>query len=114
MRKLKNEELGRLSVDEFKAAEKIPLILVLDNVRSLHNVGSVFRTADAFRIKAIYLCGYTGTPPNKEINKTALGSAETVSWTYFSTTKEAVASLKEERYRICSVEQADGATYLWR
>jgi 23S rRNA (guanosine2251-2'-O)-methyltransferase len=106
-RKLKNEELGRLTVQEFRDAEKLPVIIVLDNVRSLHNVGSVFRTADAFRIVAIYLCGYTGTPPNKEINKTALGATETVTWKFFATTMEAVRELKESSYLICSIEQTE-------
>jgi 23S rRNA (guanosine2251-2'-O)-methyltransferase len=111
-RKLKNEELGRLSVDEFKSAEKIPLIIVLDNVRSLHNVGSVFRTADAFRLKRIVLCGYTGTPPNKEISKTALGATESVEWVYFPSTIEAVKTLREEGALIYAVEQATDAIKL--
>lgn len=112
MRKLKNEELGRLTAEEFKAAEKLPVIIVLDNVRSLHNVGSVFRTADAFRLQALYLCGYTGTPPNKEINKTALGAADTVSWRYFKSTAEAIAALREDGYKICAVEQVEQAIAL--
>lgn len=112
MRKLKNEELGRLSAVEFRHAEKMPLVIVLDNIRSLHNVGSVFRTADAFRISEIYLCGYTGTPPNKEIYKTALGATETVNWKYFKTTREAVDHLKNGDFRICSVEQTENATSL--
>lgn len=105
MRKLNMSELNRLSVDEFKDAEKVPIVMVLDNVRSLHNVGSVFRTADAFRLTAIYLCGITATPPNKEIYKTALGSTESVTWHYFSTTKEALLALKHNNYILIAVEQ---------
>ncbi|MBC7865654.1 MAG: RNA methyltransferase [Bacteroidia bacterium] len=112
MRKLKNEELGRLSVEEFKSAEKIPLIIVLDNVRSLNNVGSIFRTADAFRLQAVYLCGCTGVPPNKEIHKTALGSTETVSWKYFKTTAEALTDLKTSEFKICAIEQAENSVSL--
>ena len=112
MRKLLNEELGRKSVDEFKRSAKTPLIVVLDNVRSLHNVGSVFRTADAFLVEALYLCGITGTPPNKEIQKTALGSAESVDWKYFKTTVEAVALLKQNGYKVFAIEQAEHAIAL--
>jgi 23S rRNA (guanosine2251-2'-O)-methyltransferase len=112
MRKLKNEELGRLSAEEFKSSGKLPVVLVLDNVRSLHNVGSVFRTADAFRLQAIYLCGYTGFPPDREINKTALGATETVDWKYFKTTAEAIAELKANHFKIYSVEQAENALLL--
>jgi 23S rRNA (guanosine2251-2'-O)-methyltransferase len=111
-RKLKNEELGRLSSNEFKQANKIPLIIVLDNVRSLHNIGSVYRTADCFLVEAIYLCGTSGTPPNKEINKTALGATETVNWKYFKTTLEAVEELKRERIRILALEQTENSVYL--
>ena len=89
MRKLKLSELNRISVEEFKTSEKTPIIVVLDNVRSLHNIGSIFRTADAFRLESIYLCGITGTPPNKEIHKTALGSTESVNWKYFENTLDA-------------------------
>src|SRR5438477_12429209 len=106
MRKLLNEELNRKSVDEFKTAAKTPVIIVLDNVRSLNNVGSVFRTADAFLVEAIYLCGITGTPPNKDIQKTALGSTDTVTWQYFKTTQEALDELKQNNYYICAIEQA--------
>lgn len=104
--KLKNEELNRLSTEEFRAAEKQPVVLVLDNVRSLNNVGSAFRTGDAFLVQEILLCGVTGTPPNKEIEKTALGATSTVAWRQFSTTLEAVGHLKAEGYRLFAVEQA--------
>lgn len=106
MEKLKLDQLGRKSVNEFKEAKKNPIIVVLDNVRSLHNVGSVFRTSDAFLIEALYLCGITGTPPNKEIQKTALGATESVAWTHFSSTKEAILELKERGYKILTLEQA--------
>ena len=112
MRKLLNEELPRLSKEEFKEEQKFPLVIVLDNVRSHLNVGSVFRTGDAFLIEAIYLCGITGTPPHRDIHKTALGSTETVSWKHFSSTMEAVKDLKKEGYRIVSVEQAENAVML--
>ncbi len=104
--KLKNEELNRLSVSEFKDAQKQPVIIVLDNVRSLNNVGSAFRTADAFLIEEIILCGVTGTPPNKEIEKTALGATSTVKWTYFKTTLEAIDQLNKKSYSCYAVEQA--------
>lgn len=105
-RKLKNEELNRLSVEEFKNAEKQALIVVLDNVRSLNNVGSVFRTADAFRVQEVMLCGVTGTPPNKEIEKTALGATESVTWTYSETTLKAIENLKKRNFKIYAIEQA--------
>lgn len=104
--KLKNEELNRLSIDEFKTAQKQPLILVLDNVRSLNNVGSAFRTADAFLIEEILLCGVTGTPPNKEIEKTALGATATVTWKHFKTTLEALDYLKQKEFTVFAIEQA--------
>ena len=107
MRKLLNEELGRLDVEAFKKAPKIPVVLVLDNVRSLHNIGSAFRTADAFRVQAVYLCGISATPPHREIHKTALGATESVDWRYFPVTSEAVAYLREKGYRITVIEQAD-------
>ena len=112
MKKLRTIEMQRLSVDEFKQAEKLPLIVVLDDVRSMHNVGSVFRTGDAFRIEAVYLCGITSTPPNAEIHKTALGAEDSVEWKYFDTALEAVEALKSNGYEIYSVEQAHGSTML--
>jgi len=112
MRKLANEELGRKSVEEFKMSSKTPIIIVLDNVRSLNNVGSVFRTADAFLVEAVYLCGITGTPPNKEIQKTALGATESVAWKYFSTTREAMQELNENKYTVYAIEQAESAIML--
>lgn len=107
MRKLKNEELGRLSVEAFKQTEKSPLVVVLDNVRSLNNIGSVFRTSDAFCIEALYLCGITATPPNKDIHKTALGATESVIWKYVPETLQAIEQLKADGYTIVSVEQAE-------
>lgn len=104
--------MHRLSVEEFKAADKMPLIVVLDNVRSLYNVGSVFRTADAFRVEAIYLCGVTGCPPNAEIHKTALGGEDSVDWKYFKNTEDAVRELKEKGYFVWSIEQVEGSTKL--
>jgi tRNA G18 (ribose-2'-O)-methylase SpoU len=104
--KLRNEELERLSPEQFKTAQKQGLVVVLDNVRSLNNVGSAFRTGDAFLIEGLYLCGLTGLPPNKEIEKTALGATETVNWKHFKTTLEAVAALKKEGYKVYAVEQA--------
>ncbi len=112
MRKLKTIEMHRLTVDEFKAAEKLPLIVVLDNVRSLYNVGSVFRTADAFRVEAVWLCGVTGCPPNAEIHKTALGGEDSVDWRYFKDTQEAVRELHDKGYFVWSVEQVEGSTKL--
>jgi 23S rRNA (guanosine2251-2'-O)-methyltransferase len=105
MKKLSMEELDRLSVEDFKSTEKSPLILVLDNVRSLNNVGSVFRTADAFRIEKVYLCGITGTPPHRDIQKTALGATESVEWEYCKTTLEALEKIKSTRVKLCAVEQ---------
>lgn len=108
------EDLGRMNQEEFKRSEKNRIILVLDNVRSLNNVGSAFRTADSFLIEAVYLCGVTGVPPNKDIEKTALGATETVSWKYFKTTLEAVDELKAAGYYIASVEQAKHSVMLNR
>jgi len=99
------EELNRLSPEEFKEMEKTPLVVVLDNVRSLNNVGSAFRTADAFRIAKIYLCGITGQPPHREINKTALGATESVEWEYVETTQEAIKNLKRDGYEVAALEQ---------
>ena len=112
MRKLANSELNRLSVQEFKNTEKIPVVVILDNVRSLNNIGSVFRTADAFRLEGIYLCGITATPPHREIHKTALGATESVRWEYREQTKDVIAELKQKGYRIYSVEQTEAAVML--
>ncbi|MBP3248484.1 MAG: RNA methyltransferase [Prevotella sp.] len=112
MKKLRTIEMERLTVDEFKQADKLPLIVVLDDVRSMHNVGSVFRTGDAFRIEAVYLCGITSKPPMAEIHKTALGAEDSVTWKYFDTALEAVETLKAEDYEVYSVEQAHGSTML--
>ncbi|MCE7862324.1 MAG: TrmH family RNA methyltransferase [Bacteroidetes bacterium CHB5] len=105
MKKLSLHELGRISVEEFKDAEKVPVCILLDNIRSLHNVGSAFRTADAFRIEKIILTGITGTPPHREIQKTALGATESVAWEYFENTTEALKRLKAEGYTLVIVEQ---------
>ena len=109
MRKLKNSELGRKSVNEYKKADKSPIIVVLDNVRSMNNIGSVFRTADAFLVKAVHLCGITAKPPHKDIQKTALGATESVPWKYYETTIETIKQLKDNGYIIISVEQAKEA-----
>ena len=111
-RKLKITELNRMSVEEFKEADKLPLIVVLDNIRSLHNIGSVFRTSDAFRIECIYLCGITATPPHPEMHKTALGAEFTVNWKYVNNAVEAVDNLKAEGYTVFSVEQTEGSILL--
>ena len=112
MRKLRTIEMNRLSVEEFKEADKLPLIVVLDDVRSLHNVGSVFRSADAFRVEAVYLCGITATPPNAEIHKTALGGEDSVDWRYFERTEDAVEELHRKGVFVYSVEQVEGSTKL--
>lgn len=112
MRKLKNSELDRLSVDEFKQSTKTPLIIVLDNIRSLNNIGSVFRTSDAFLVEKIYLCGITAKPPHKDIHKTALGSTETVAWEYVENTMNVIESLQIKGVKIAAVEQAENATML--
>jgi tRNA G18 (ribose-2'-O)-methylase SpoU len=112
MRKLNNSELDRLSVDEFKDTKKTPLIVILDNIRSLNNIGSVFRTSDAFLIEKIYLCGITAKPPHKDIHKTALGSTDTVVWEYVKDTLEVVKSLQAEGVKVVSIEQAENATML--
>ena len=112
MRKIKNDELGRKSVEDFRTAAKIPLMIVLDNVRSLHNVGSVFRTADAFLCEAIYLCGITARPPHREIGKTALGATESVAWKYFDTTQSAIEELRNKSFEIIAIEQAEGGIEL--
>ena len=107
-----NEELGRPTIEEYASVEKLPVVVVLDNVRSAQNVGSFFRTADAFGIEHIALCGISSTPPNREIHKTALGSEQSVAWSYYDTTLECVAKLREEGYRIIAVEQIEGSTML--
>jgi len=112
MRKLKLSELNRISVEDYKQSPKTPIIIVLDNIRSMHNIGSVFRTADAFRLESIYLCGITSTPPNKEIHKTALGATESVNWKYFNQTEDAINLLKSNNYNIYAIEQAEGSCSL--
>jgi len=112
MRKLKNSELGRLNVNEFKHSAKVPLIVVLDNIRSLNNVGSVFRTSDAFLIKKIYLCGITATPPHKEIHKTALGATESVLWEYRESTQELLQELQSDGVKVGAIEQAENSVSL--
>ena len=112
MRKLSNDELNRLSKEDFQKAEKLPIIIVLDNIRSLSNVGAFFRSADAFRIDELYLCGITACPPHREIHKTALGADETVNWHYYETTEAACQILKEKGYRIFAVEQVEGSISL--
>ncbi|WP_448702696.1 RNA methyltransferase [Mucilaginibacter sp. AW1-3] len=112
MRKLKLDELNRATVDEFKAQQKLPVAVVLDNVRSLHNVGSIFRTSDAFAVEQICLCGITGLPPNREIEKTALGATASVQWNHFETTLAAVERLRTDGYIILAIEQAESSTML--
>jgi len=112
MKKLKITEMNRLTVEEFKEEKKTPLVVVLDNVRSLHNVGSVFRTADAFLVEAVYLCGITSTPPHAEIHKTALGAENTVEWKHYEDTHIAVDELKSQGYTVFAIEQAEGSTKL--
>lgn len=112
MKKLANEELQRKTIEEFKKSEKSPLVIVLDNIRSLNNVGSAFRTADAFLMQSVCLCGVTGTPPNAEIHKTALGATETVEWKYYKNTLDCVNELKNQGFIVCSIEQADRSTML--
>ena len=106
------EELGRKSVEEFHSADKFQVVVVLENIRSAYNVGSVFRTSDAFLIEAIYIVGYSAKPPHKEIKKTALGAEETVKWTYFKTSAEAIADLRKNGYKVFAVEQAEGSREL--
>lgn len=112
MRKLENSELERKSVEDFKQSDKTPIILILDDIRSLHNIGSVFRTADAFLIEKIYLCGITATPPNKEIHKTALGATETVTWEHHKNVLEVVENLKSEDVLVYAIEQVENAIFL--
>lgn len=112
MRKLENKELNRLSITDFKEVEKTPIIIVLDDIRSLHNIGSVFRTSDAFLVEKIYLCGITAIPPNKEIHKTALGATETVSWEYEKDVLTVIEKLKQEHILVYAVEQVENAVFL--
>jgi len=112
MRKLKNSELNRLTTEDFKRAEKTPLIVILDNIRSLNNIGSVFRTADAFRIEKIYLCGITAKPPHKDIHKTALGATDSVDWEYVENTLEIVEKLKSQNIKVLSIEQVENSIKL--
>lgn len=112
MRKLENSELDRKSIEGFKQSDKTPIILVLDDIRSLHNIGSVFRTADAFLIEKIYLCGITATPPNKEIHKTALGATETVAWEHNTDVLKVIENLKAENVTVLAIEQVESAIFL--
>ena len=112
MRKLENSELDRKSIEDFKESEKTPIIIVLDDIRSLHNIGSVFRTADAFLVEKIYLCGITATPPNKEIHKTALGATETVAWEHSNDVLEVIQNLKNEKVTVLAIEQVESAVFL--
>ncbi len=112
MRKLTVEELCRIDVETFRKSEKLPLVIILDNIRSLHNVGAVFRTADAFRLEAVYLCGITATPPSAEIHKTALGAEDSVKWIYCQDTLAAVAQLRADGYTVLAVEQVEGSNSL--
>ena len=112
MRKLENSELDRKSIEDFKQSEKTPIIIVLDDIRSLHNIGSVFRTADAFLIEKIFLCGITATPPNKEIHKTALGATETVAWEHNTDVLKVIEDLKAENVTVLAIEQVESATFL--
>lgn len=112
MRKLKNSELGRLNVEDYKVTPKIPLIVILDNIRSLNNIGSVFRTSDAFLIEKIYLCGITATPPHKDIHKTALGATDAVAWEYVEDTLALIQKLKDSNIEILAIEQAENSIML--
>lgn len=112
MRKLKTEELGRVGIEDFKNQEKLPLVVILDNVRSMHNIGSIFRTSDGFAIEKIYLCGITAQPPHREIEKTALGATQSIEWVYFEDVCEAINHLKTDGYTIIAIEQAENSTML--
>jgi 23S rRNA (guanosine2251-2'-O)-methyltransferase len=112
MRKLKTEELGRVGIEDFKNQEKLPLVVILDNVRSMHNIGSIFRTSDGFAIEKIYLCGITAQPPHREIEKTALGATQSIEWVYFEDVCEAINHLKTDEYTIIAIEQAENSTML--
>ncbi|MCX6182535.1 MAG: RNA methyltransferase [Bacteroidetes bacterium] len=112
MKKLSMDELNRMSVQEFKQAQKTPIVIILDNIRSLNNIGAIFRTADAFLLEGIYLCGITATPPHREIQKTALGATESVNWKHFENISDAVEALKKEHFKIISIEQVENPIYL--
>jgi 23S rRNA (guanosine2251-2'-O)-methyltransferase len=112
MRKLKLDELNRASVSEFKTQQKLPVVVVLDNVRSMHNIGSIFRTSDGFAVEQVCLCGISAQPPHREIEKTALGATQSVDWTYHADVIEGVKQLKDEGYRIIAIEQAENSTML--
>ena len=112
MKKLKNSQLKRINIEEFKEAAKTPFVIVLDNIRSLNNIGSIFRTADGFRVESIYLCGITAQPPHRDMQKTALGATESVNWKYFKDAKEAIAELKKDNYLVYAIEQAEGSKKL--
>ena len=112
MRKLKTEELGRIGIDDFKKQEKLPLVVILDNVRSMHNIGSIFRTSDGFAIEKIYLCGITAQPPHREIEKTALGATQSIEWAYSADVCDAIKELKNDGYTIIAIEQAENSTML--
>ena len=112
MRKLENNELNRKSIEDFKTATKTPIIIILDDIRSLNNIGSVFRTADAFLIEKIYLCGITAIPPNKEIHKTALGATETVAWEYHANVLEVIQQLQKEKFEVYAIEQVENSVFL--
>jgi 23S rRNA (guanosine2251-2'-O)-methyltransferase len=112
MRKLKTEELGRVGIDDFKKQEKLPLVVILDSVRSMHNIGSIFRTSDGFAIEKIYLCGITAQPPHREIEKTALGATQSIEWAYSTDVCDAINELKSDGYTIIAIEQAENSTML--
>ena len=112
MRKLKTDELGRVGIEDFKKQEKLPLVVILDNVRSMHNIGSIFRTSDGFAIEKIFLCGITAQPPHREIEKTALGATQSIEWLYFEDVCEAINTLKLDGYKIIAIEQAENSTLL--
>ena len=112
MRKLKTEELGRVGIEDFKNQDKLPITVILDNVRSMHNIGSIFRTSDGFAIEKIYLCGITAQPPHREIEKTALGATQSIEWVYSADISEVILELKAERYTIIAIEQADNSVML--
>ena len=112
MRKLKTKELGRVGIDDFKKQEKLPLVVILDHVRSMHNIGSIFRTSDGFAIEKIYLCGITAQPPHREIEKTALGATQSIEWAYSADVCDAIKELKNDGYTIIAIEQAENSTML--